>query len=389
MFGTATDQLMKILQTLGASLRTCGNTIKWLLAGVSRVLLSARTLVLGVLLIIAILIAYYVLADRYTPFTTDGYVQAYVIQVAPRIEGQVVRVHVLENQPVRKGDLLFEIDPRPFEHRVALLEAKLVEAVQQVAQLESELTASQAEDARIVAQEAYARAVHQQETEIFQQLATTERRYLDALRGYEAAKADRQRSQAITRKAKQALAARIGGEHAILAEIRAQLADANLNLTWTQVYAPASGYVTNVQLREGSYVHIGTPVLTCIDGERWWVVANYRENSLEYLQPGQRVQLSFNTYPGRIFPGSVNVVGWGVYQGQAAPSGNLPAVNEPQNWFRLAQRFPVWITAQMPEGFPLRIGATASVAVYTREGYWLNRVTEAWHKVVAAFDYLR
>jgi len=389
MFGTATDQLMKILQTLGASLRTCGNTIKWLLAGVSRVLLSARTLVLGVLLIIAILIAYYVLADRYTPFTTDGYVQAYVIQVAPRIEGQVVRVHVLENQPVRKGDLLFEIDPRPFEHRVALLEAKLVEAVQQVAQLESELTASQAEDARIVAQEAYARAVHQQETEIFQQLATTERRYLDALRGYEAAKADRQRSQAITRKAKQALAARIGGEHAILAEIRAQLADANLNLTWTQVYAPASGYVTNVQLREGSYVHIGTPVLTCIDGEHWWVVANYRENSLEYLQPGQRVRLSFNTYPGRIFPGSVNVVGWGVYQGQAAPSGNLPAVNEPQNWFRLAQRFPVWITAQMPEGFPLRIGATASVAVYTREGYWLNRVTEAWHKVVAAFDYLR
>src|SRR5881409_1992829 len=137
---------MKILQTLGVSLRTCGNTIKWLLAGVSRVLPSARTLVLGVLLIIAILIAYYVLADRYTPFTTDGYVQAYVIQVAPRIEGQVVRVHVLENQPVRKGDLLFEIDPRPFEHRVALLEAKLVEAVQQVAQLESELTASQAED---------------------------------------------------------------------------------------------------------------------------------------------------------------------------------------------------------------------------------------------------
>ena len=380
---------MKILQTLGASLRAFGNTVKSLLAGASRLFLSARVWVLGVLLIIAVLIAYYALSDRYTPFTTDAYVQAYVIQVAPRIEGQVVRVNVLENQPVKKGDLLFEIDSRPFEHRVTLLEAKLVEAVQQVAQLESELTASQADDARIIAQEAYARAVHKQETEIFQQLATTERRYLDALRGYEAAKADRQRSQAITRKAKQALAARIGGEHAILAEIRAQLADANLNLTWTQVYAPASGYVTNVQLREGSYVHIGTPVLTCIDGEHWWVVANYRENSLEYLQPGQRVQLSFNTYPGRIFPGSVNVVGWGVYQGQAAPSGNLPAVNEPQNWFRLAQRFPVWITAQMPEGFPLRIGATASVAVYTREGYWLNRVTEAWHKVVAAFDYLR
>jgi multidrug resistance efflux pump len=77
-----------------------------------------------------------------------------------------------------------------------------------------------------------------------------------------------------------------------------------------------------------------------------------------------------------------------VYQGQAAPSGNLPAVAEPQNWIRLAQRFPVWVTAQMPEGYPLRIGVTASVAVYTREKYWLNGVTEAWHKIVAAFDYL-
>src|SRR5437879_10281343 len=132
-------------------------------------------------LMIAVLIAYHAPSDRYTPFKTDAYVQAYVIQVAPRIEGQVVRVNVLENQPVKKGDLLFEIDSRPFEHRVTLLEAKLVEAVQQVAQLESELTASQADDARIIAQEAYARAVHKQETEIFQQLATTERRYLDAL----------------------------------------------------------------------------------------------------------------------------------------------------------------------------------------------------------------
>jgi multidrug resistance efflux pump len=100
------------------------------------------------------------------------------------------------------------------------------------------------------------------------------------------------------------------------------------------------------------------------------------------------VGLSFNTYPGRIFDGVVKTVGWGVYQGQAAPSGNLPVIDEPRNWIRLAQRFPVWISAQMPEGYPLRIGVTASVAAYTREKYWLNGVTEEWHKVVATFDYL-
>jgi multidrug resistance efflux pump len=338
--------------------------------------------------VIAALVAYYVLSDRHTPFTTDAYVQAYVIQVAARVEGQVVRVAVLENQAVTKGDLLFEIDPRPFEHQMALLEAKLAQAVQQVAQLESELAASKADDARIVAEEAYARAVHEQETQIRKQDATTDRRYLDAVQKYRVAQADRERSRAMTRKVEQALAARIGGEHAIVAEVKAQLAEAKLNLSWTRIDAPANGYVTNVQLREGSYVHVGTPVLTCIDSDQWWVVANYRENSLEYLRPGQRVGLSFNTYPGRIFPGVVKTVGWGVYQGQAAPSGDLPAVREPLNWIKLAQRFPVWVTPQMPAGYPLRIGATASVAVYPREDYWLNGVTETWHKVVAAFDYL-
>src|SRR5438874_9955433 len=114
-----------------------------------KLLRSARAWILFIVLLIAALVTYYVLSDRYTPFTTDAYVQAYVVQVAPRVEGQVVRVYVQENQSVNKGDILFEIDRRPFEHRVALLEAKRVEAVQQVAQLESDLAAAKAEDARL------------------------------------------------------------------------------------------------------------------------------------------------------------------------------------------------------------------------------------------------
>src|SRR4029077_1803812 len=112
---------------------------------------SARAWVLAVLSVIAVLVVYYVLSDRHTPFTTDAYVQAYVIQVAARVEGQVVRVHVQENQAVQKGEVLFEIDPRPFEYRLALLEAKQVDATQQVAQLESERSAARADDARLAA----------------------------------------------------------------------------------------------------------------------------------------------------------------------------------------------------------------------------------------------
>jgi multidrug resistance efflux pump len=365
-----------------------GTTSKRFLAAGRMLFLSARGWVLCALLVIAALVVYYVLSDRYTPFTTDAFVQAFVIQVTARVEGQVVRVDVQENQPVKKGDLLFEIDPRPFEHRVALLEARLVDAIHQVEQMQSDLAASKADDERIVAGEAYARTVQEQETEIRKQQATTERKYLDAVQKYRMARAERERSRALTKKAEQALSARVGGEHSLVAEIKAELADARLNLSWTRVLAPADGYVTNVQLREGSYVRAGAPVLTCIDDEQWWVVANYRENSLEHLRPGQRVELSFNTYPGRIFPGVVKTVSPGVYQGQAAPSGNLPAVNEPQNWIKLAQRFPVWVIPELPEGYPLRIGVTASVSVYTREKYWLNGITKSWHKVVATFDYL-
>jgi multidrug resistance efflux pump len=363
--------------------------LKGFLSSGRRLLLSARAWVLFVLLVIAALVAYYVLSDRHTPLTTDAYVQAYVIQVAPRVEGQVVHVHVQENQAVKKGELLFEIDRRPFEHRVAFLEAKRVAAIQQVAQMDSELSAAKAEDTRLVAEEAYARAVNDQEKEIYKQEATTDRKYLDALQKHKAAQAALVRSRAQTRKAEQALAARIGEEHALVAEVEAQLAEARLNLDWTRIYAPANGYVTNVQLREGCYVHVGIPVLTCIDGEQWWVVANYRENSLENIRPGQRVGLTFNTYPGRIFPGIVESVGWGVDQGQSAPSGNLPAVSEPKNWIRLAQRFQVRIIPQISTGYPLRVGATASVAVYTREEYWLNGVTETWQEIEAALEHLR
>src|SRR4051794_34516158 len=114
---------------LGRLGRSLGALLLFPFRAARRILGSVRAWVIFALLVIAALITYYVLADRYTPFTTDAYVQAYVVQVAPRVEGQVVHVYVQENQAVRAGEPLFAIDRRPFEHRIALLEAKRVEAV--------------------------------------------------------------------------------------------------------------------------------------------------------------------------------------------------------------------------------------------------------------------
>ncbi len=357
--------------------------------GARRVLRSARFWVPFLFAVVVLLVVYYALADRYTPLTTDAYVQAYVIQVAPQVEGEVVRVYVGENQPVARGELLFEIDRRPFEHKVRELEGALARMTQQVAQMESELAAARAEEERVAADKALALAIYRQEKAIFSKSSTTERKYLEAEQKHKAAVAAQERARAQVRQKEQALAAKVGAEHALVAEARAQLETARLKLGWTRVVSPANGYVTNVQLRAGSYATAGRPVLTVVDGEQWWVVANFRESNLEYLAPGRPAGVAFRGYPGRIFPATVQSVGWGVGQGQGVPSGELPAVKSPNEWVRFAQRFPVRLALDRPADVPLRVGATASVVVYASDDSPLNPVAHFWQELLTRLDYLR
>jgi multidrug resistance efflux pump len=373
----------RIRVLLGRLARTLLAVLLWPWRFGRRLLLSARAWVLFILLVIVALVAYYVLSDRYTPLTTDAYLQAYVIQVAPRVEGQVVQVPVQENQVVQKGDLLFEIDRRPFQHRVELLVAKRVQAVQQVAQLEAELAAARAEDTRLIAEEGYAQVVHDQEKAIFKQEATTDRKYVEAVQKYKAAQAALERSRAQIRKVEQALAARIGEEHALVAEVEAQLALARLDLEWTRVYASCDGYITDLQLREGAYTPTGRAAMTLIDTSRWLIVANFRENALVLVREGQPAGVAFRSLPGQLVGARVVSVGRGVSQGQGVPSGQLPDVKVPASWVPPAQRFQVRLTLDDPGALPLRVGMTGSVAVYTEPEGVLNDITRAWHEVIA------
>lgn len=354
-----------------------------------RLLRSARVWAALLLTLVATLVAYYALANTWTPFTADAYVQAYVVQVAPRVAGEVVAVAVTENQRVQRGELLFEIDSRPFAHKVHRLEARLALAVQQVAQLENALQAARADEAHLAADEAFALAVHEQEQSIFKQGSTTERKMLDARQKHLAARALVEKSQALVREKEDALRAKVGVEHALVAEARAELASARLDLEWCRVLAPCNGRVTDLQLRAGAVAVAGRPLLTCIDTERWWIVANFRENSLEHVRPGQPASLAFKTYPGRLFHGTVESVGYGVGQGQGMPSGDLPAVKAPAGWVPLPQRFPVRVSLDDFHGEPLRIGATASVTIFTGADNPLNGVARWWQEMEAWLYYMR
>jgi len=357
--------------------------------GVKRVVSSARFWVLFILAIIVSLVAYYALVNRYTPITTDAYFQAFVVQVAPQVDGQVVRVHVTENQQVEKDMLLFEIDPRPYQQKVQELEGTLARGIQDIAQMQSELKAAQAEEARVAALESYALAVHEQEARIFKDDATTERKFINARQQHLAAKALVEKTKAVVRQKEQALQAKVGDEYARVAEARAQLATAKLHQEWTEVRAPARGYVTNLQLRVGSYAHAGQPLLTCIETDSWWIVANFRESTLEHIRPGQPVGIACKTYPGRIFSGTVQSIGWGVDEGQGVPSGKLPQVKNPQELLPSAQRFQVRLVLDNPDEVPLRVGATAAVTVYTDPDFVLNPLAEFWQRIESWLYYLR
>lgn len=339
-------------------------------------------------IVILTLVVYFIGADRYTPITTDAYVQAYVVQVAPQVGGQVTRIHVREGDHVEQGELLFELDPRPFQHRVNMLRAKLVESEYEIKQLEAQLEAAQADQRRIVAETEYAREVHAQEEAIFEEQSTTERAYLNARQKLHASEAALERSASEVEGIEQVLAARVGTEHASVAQVKASLDEAELNLNFSQVYAPCTGTITDLQLVEGAYAHTGQAVMTCIDTETWLIVANFRERSLEYLRPGQPAQISFQALPGRLWSATVQHIGSGVARGQGVPTGMLPNVENQTVWVPQAQRFQVRLDLNEPQEVPMRVGMTASVSVYTESSGILRPLTSALHRLLSWLYYL-
>jgi len=362
--------------------------IRWPFVKIGKLLRSLRFWIFMLLLLLVVIIVYYALAEQYTPITTDAYVQAYVVQVAPQVEGQVVRVAVCEGDHVKAGDLLFELDPRQFQHKADLLEARRALADHEILGLEAELAAAKADQERYEADSKLADVIYRQEKQLIQSDSTTERRFKEAELRFFASQAAIRAAVAKVKRAEQSLAARVGDQYAQVAQAKAQLGEARLNLEYTRVYAPCDGLITDLQLREGAYVHTGQAALALIDTGHWQVVANLRENSLGHLQVGQPALISLRGLPGRLLGARVVAVGWGVGQGQGVPSGMLPDVKRSTSWIPPSQRFQVRLQFTDADALPLRVGMSGNVTVYTQEDHFLNGVTRTWHQFLSLLDYL-
>jgi len=354
-----------------------------------RIRYSPTFVALCIVGLIILFIAYYALLDRYTPMTSEGYVQTDVTQIAPQIDGIVTVVHVRDNQQVKAGALLFELDSRPYAYAVDQLQAELVLAHKEVKLLERDLDLANDEIKQVQADLTFAQTEYDRFSKAARKGATPMIQVDQAKDRLSVGRALLQRSLANQAKAQENLAAKIGDTNALIVKAEAALNKAKYDLEQTEVIAPSDGYVTNLQLTAGTYIKAGTAVMTFVDTEDWRIVANFRENSLPLMKPGQPAEVTMGMYPGRIFDAQVESVGWGVGEGQGAPSGDLPDIQGPSDWVKVSQRFPVRLRLRDSDvDVDMRVGGSITVVVYPTDNIVLNALARLWLNIASILNFV-
>ena len=352
-----------------------------------------RTIILAAVLLLVALFVYHVFSDRYTPYTSQARVETFLTQVAPEVAGDVLEVRVKDNGPVRKGDLLFRIDPEPYEVALRAAQANLTVALQAADVSSAEVSAAEAQVRKQRADLAANRELGGIVNDLVNKKALAETQGIRANAEVAKTTADLSGAEADLRKARANLGAP-GMNNPKVRQAIAALDQARLDLRNTEVRSPANGIVTNLRLAPGQYLAPGQAVLSFLESGPRWIYADMRENQLGNVRPGQDVTIALDIKPGRLFRGKVSSVGWGVSQGDEAPTGQLSAMPQDQGWVRDPQRFPVRILVLPDEAKDAgidagRSGAQANVIIFTGDNIVMNPIGRLWIKLVALLSYLQ
>lgn len=329
----------------------------------------AKPIALGVLLLLVLLIVLYAVTDRLAPSSSRGIVSAHVVQIAPRVSGEVTSVAVADDAVVQAGAALFTIDPQPYELALRQAEANLTTTVQGIDASSASLVAAQA----AVTQARTARDNARSEAE--RTFRLEERGIVAAAQGDTARASVADADARVTSAEANLESARVqlgsgGDDNPAIAAAQAGLERAQYDLASATVTAPHFGVVTNVTLAEGQFVAAGNPALTFIDAEAAWVTLDLRENQLQKVDAGDPVGLVFDAVPGTVFEGRVQSIAWGINPGRSMAGGLV--VNQPTNrWFEPARSIPVRIELDGGmEAWPLRarVGGKVHGVVYAGGG---------------------
>jgi multidrug resistance efflux pump len=163
---------------------------------------------------------------------------------------------------------------------------------------------------------------------------------------------------------------------------------AKLHLSETTVRAPYAGQIVNLHTAVGNYANKGSAQMTVVERNAWWVQANIKENNLAGVQVGNKALVSLSLYPGHVFSATVTGVGKGVNLNATVPANYLPYIEKSHNWVRLAQRFPVQLKLdKLSKKYPLRVGASATVTIFTCDSWFWNSLGGIWQWVRSEFSY--
>jgi multidrug resistance efflux pump len=352
-----------------------------------------RTVTLGVLIALAALFIYHVASDRVTPYTSQANNEVFLVQIAPRVTGQVIEVGARDNQRVHKGQVLYRIDPEPFLIAVKAAEANLALATQNVNVSKADVRSMQATLSKQKTDLEATQILGNIVFDLTKERALSETDSIKARAEIDKSKADVARGEAELERARVKLGPP-GEDNPQVRQARVALEQARLDLQYTTVTAPADGVITNLRLSVGQFVSRGQPGLSFIDADSVWLTAYLRENQLRDVAPGNEVRVAFDFQPGRVFTGRVESVGWGITKGGEAPAGTLPQVQSQQGWVRDPQRFPVRIALRGEDNGPLqdlptRNGAQANVLILTDPDAWLlNPLGRLWLRVISWLRYI-
>jgi len=349
-----------------------------------------RKWTLIVLGICVVLMFWYLRSDRVTPYTNQAVVHALVVPIAPEVSGTVTDVFVSNNEYVSAGQELFRIDSDKYQLAVETAQANLQSARQATGASTANVEAARASvsAARAGMIRAEQDAVRLTRIKKEDPGAISDRRLEQAESALSVAQSQLVASQANLEKAIQDLG-EAGDQNSRILQAQAALDQANLDLARTTIRAPDDGLLSDVRVDRGNFAAAGGALMTFIAIHNIWVQADFTENNLGNIDPDDRVEIVFDSLPGRVISGRVRNTGFGVAI-NSAPLGNLPTIDNNRQWLRDAQRFPVQVEFQLEDRnkrLDIRVGSQASVIVYAGNNWLFNFFGKIYIRVASLLTY--
>jgi len=300
------------------------------------------------------------------PFTTNARLYFSVTPVLPTVKGRVVEVPVKTNAPLKEGDELFRIDPKPYQYVVDQKKALLADAEQNVKQMKASLDQATAASERANAQFQLAQQTYDRQAELLEKKVVAQATVDTATRNLESSRQSLTGARAEEERARLAFVSNVGGVNTTVARLTAELADAQYDLDQTVTRAPSAGFVTQVGLRPGMYVipQPLRPVMVFVNTEARdrMLGAAFQQNSLQRVKAGDEAEVAFDAVPGRVFKGKVHQVVNAIAAGQLQPTGT---VVDPGALPSAGRALATIDIEENLSAYQIPLGSAAIVAIYT------------------------